>query len=346
MNRKVLTVLLLVMLACPLSTWAADHATANETIWPTQNDVAQTAGNGKKMLENQWAKPFAVLSPNNYTTAGLTVPGTSGTLSINVALGDAYIAGRHISIPGATAVTAVASQTNYVFLKLTRDGGNLVTGASFEVNITSVPPADSIAIATLTSGATTITATADKRTFTGRIEVLTSGTTWTVPAGIKRVYVEVIGAGGGGGGGGGGVTAGGLTTGPAGSPGGTGGTTTFSGLSATGGSGGFGGHGAIVVGGQTGGANGLGTGGMVSLDGHGWPGGNPGNGCSQTSSPGGPGGNGGYAASVLDVTPDTDITISIGASSAGGAGGIGTGGTPCTGQAGKNSEAGAIVIHY
>lgn len=342
MTRKALTVLLLLMFACPLSTWAADHATANETIWPTQNDVALTAGNGKKMLENQWAKPFAVLEPNNYTTAGLTVPGTSASLSINVALGDAYIAGRHVSIPGSTAVTATASQTNFVFLKLTRDGGSLVTGASFEVNLTGVSPADSISIATLTAGASTITATTDLRTFPRRIQTLTSGIEWTVPAGIKRIYVEVLGASGGSGGGGGK----GGTTGPGGTIGGAGGATTFSGLSATGGTGGFGGHGSTAAGGSTGPVDGVGTGGTVNLAGHGRSSVPPGQGCAVGTTQGGSGGNGGYAASVIEVTPDTDITISIGAAGTNGAGGVGTGSSPCTGGAGLNGYPGIIVIYY
>ena len=332
MNRRVLTVLLMLMLACPLSTWAADHVVASETIWPTQNDVAQTAGNGKKMLENQWAKPFAMLSPNNYTLAGLTVPGTSGTLSINVALGDAYIAGRHISIPGATAVTAVASQTNYVFLKLTRDGGNLVTGASFEVNITSVPPADSIAIATLTSGATTITATADKRTFTGRIEVLTSGTTWTVPAGIFRVYVEAIGASGGGGGGHGDIA------GENGAAGGAGGTTSFNALSVTGGAGGLGSQVTYTRRAQS--ASGVGSGGMVNLTGGGRQGGGYGQSFNVTGTAR-DGGDGGYSSGTIDVTPDTDITFAIGA-----AGSAGAAGDAAVSSAGSAGTAGVIIIYY
>ena len=339
--RSLLTLLALLTLPAAAS-YAGDHTVASETIWPSQNDIAATAGDGKKLLENQWAKQAAVVDVNSYTLSGLTVPGTSGTLSINVALGNAYIAGRHLTIPGATAVTAAASNTNYLFLKLTRDGGNLVTGASFEVNTTGISPADSIAIATLTAGATTITATADRRTFPGRIEVLTSGIEWTVPAGIKRIYVEVLGASGGSGGGGGK----GGTTGPGGGIGGAGGTTTFSGLSATGGTGGFGGDGSTALGGSTSAVNGVGTGGAINLTGHGQPSVTPGKGCALTTLSGNSGGNGGYAASVIEVTPDADITISIGAAGSNGAGGIGTGTSPCTGESGKNGLAGIIVIYY
>lgn len=334
--RSLLALLALLTLGAAPA-YAGDHTAANETIWPSQNDIAQTAGDGKKLLENQWAKPLAVLAPNNYTLAGLTVPGTSASLSINVALGSAYISGRHITIPGATAVTAAASNTNYLFLKLTLDASSLVTGVSFEVNTSSVSPANSILLYTLTAGATTITATQDLRTFPARIQTITSGIEWTVPAGIRRVYVEVIGASGGGGGGGG--SASGATAGTAGS---AGGTSTFSGLSVTGGGAGFGGVISTTAGSQ-GATHGVGSGGTINRTGGGNPGGAGGGGGGNASHNGGDGGTGGYASSWLDVTPDSDITLSIGAAGSAGSGGAGSGGT---GAAGRAGTAGMILIHY
>ena len=63
---------------------------------------------------------------------------------------------------------------------------------------------------------------------TRRCITLTSGTSWTVPAGVTYVNVTLVGGGGGGGGGG-----------DTGARGGTGGTTTFTGAtSALGGAGG------------------------------------------------------------------------------------------------------------
>jgi hypothetical protein len=315
----------------------ADYAAASETIWPTQNDIAAVLGDGNKMLENQWNKPLTVLSPNNWTLSGFTVPGSSGTLSLSVALGNAYIAGRHITVPGATSITATASNTNYVFLKLTRDGSNLVTGVSFEVNITGVSPADSIAIATLVAGGSTVTSTSDARTSPGRMQMLTSGTAYVVPAGIRRIYVEVFGASGGGGGGGGsGVSP------TAGTAGGAGGTTTFDALSVTGGGVGT----AGVIGssnGVQGAAHGVGSGGTHNRTGGGSPGGPGGGGGGSASHNGGIGGDGGYSAIVMDVVPDTIISYSIGAAGAAGAAGTGSTGN---GAAGRAGTAGLIVIHY
>ena len=261
----------------------ADHAAVNEDIWPSQNDIAQTAGNGKKLLENQWAKPVAVFSPNNYSLTGLTVPASSTSHDIEVALGTAYLAGRHVTIPGATTVTAAPSSTNYVFAKLTRDGSNLVTGISFEVNTSGAAPADSTPVAILTAGASTITATTDRRILPTTIEVLTSGTSWSFPAGITRIYVEVYGASAGGGGGGAGGDSSAPANGGSGTDGGAGGSTNFGALTATSGAGGASGGGgsATGVGGPAGiaGASGTGSGGAVSFKGLGLSGGPGGSGA-------------------------------------------------------------------
>jgi len=169
----------------PSPVMATDFAAANETIWPSQNDVAQTAGDGKKLLENQWGTLLNGLTTNQYAVvSGLTLPASSGTLNIDVASGTAIIEGRHISIPASTTVTATFSATNYVFLKLTRDGSNLVTGAAFEVNTTGTAPTDSLAVGTLVAGASSITSTTDTRLFfrTGIVEMF-SGAEAAIPVG-------------------------------------------------------------------------------------------------------------------------------------------------------------------
>ena len=328
---------------------AADHAAANETIWPSQNDVAQTAGDGKKLLENQWAKPTAVFAVNNFSLTGLTVPASDADLNIDVALGTAYIAGRHMTIPAATSVMATASSTNFVFLKLTRDGSQLVTGASFEVNTTGTPPADSTPIATLTAGASSISATTDLRILPSTITVLTSGTSWTVPAGITRIYVEVLGASGGGGGGGESCSGGAI--GNNGGAGTAGGTTSFSTLSTTGGAAGGAGLGcAANIAGTAGGAHGVGSGGTINITGYGQPGGNGGgagggpNPTNPNGSRGGTGGASGYSAGFLATTPGASITIAIGSAGSGGA--AGTGGAGSDGGAGVAGQAGRIIITY
>jgi len=155
-------------------------------------------------LENQWASLAADLGANNFTFTGLTVPGSSANLNISVASGSAYLAGRWISIPASTTVTASASATNFVYLKFVRDGSNLATGAKFEVNTTGTPPADATPIATLVASGSAITSTTDERLIgpRGRKVFTATNSTWKIPAGITILDVTVYGSGGGGGGGG------------------------------------------------------------------------------------------------------------------------------------------------
>ncbi len=340
-------VLLILLLIYSLPAQAADYLVSNEDIWPSQNDVAQTAGNGKKLLENQWAKvSTGAFSINNYSLSGLTVPATSASLNIDVALGAAYLAGRSISIPGATTVTATLNATNYIFLKLSRDGANLATGVVLEVNTTGTAPADSTPIATLTAGAATITATVDKRIMPSQpYESWAANGTWTAPAGIYLVKIMAYGAGGGEGGAGGVCTGGGAGT--DGSAGGTGGTTSFGAVvSVNGGIGGSGGIGQPVSGGgcgpyvtgdAAGGAHGSTATGAITLTGKGMMG-------NVNSTNGGNGGNGAYAESFYATTPGSTIIVTIGAGGTGGAGGTnGGGGTAATGAAGS---AGKIILQY
>lgn len=74
---------------------------------------------------------------------------------------------------------------------------------------------------------------------TRKVETLTSGSSWTVPAGVTHVNVTLVGGGGGGG-------AAGCRTDQGFSKGGTGGTTTFTG--ATSASGGYGGNSMVSSG--------------------------------------------------------------------------------------------------
>lgn len=182
----------------------------------------------------------------------------------------------------------------------------------------------------------------------GALVFATSGT-FTVPAGITKVYVEAWGGGGGGGG----SSSGELYNGT------SGGTTSFGsllsatggggggkGISGTGGAGGAGGQGNSL--GLNGGAGGTGTcgyydgeAGISSLsvggasgtsylmgagEGAGGAGGGNDYGCA-----GGGGGGGGFARAFLAVTPGQQIAVSIGAGGlkAGGAG------TQTSGKAGK-----------
>ena len=311
-----------------------DFATATPTLWPSQNDVALTAGQGKTMLETQHEKLAGMLLPNDYTISGFLCPASSVNLSIVIPLGTAYISGRYVTVPGGTTVTATASLTNFVFLKLPRDGATLTTGASFEVNTTGTPPADCVEIATMVASVGAITSTTDRRVLPTTITALTSGTAFVVPGGITSVYVQVFGASGGGGGGGGvGASPGGNA--------GAGGTTTFGALTANGGGAGQGGCGSTAVSGLTTPVQGTASAATVTITGGGREGG-AGGPCQIGASPGLSGANGGYAADYVTTTPGATVTYAIGAAGTAGAAGIGA--TP--GIAGAAGQAGYIVVSY
>lgn len=154
-------VLIVVFLLFARLGYAADYPVILETIWPSQNDVTNTPGNGKKLLENQWESAISSLTDSqDFVVSGCDFTTPGGTLNINVTGGcKAMVSGRYISFPGAIGITATPNLTNYVFLKLTRDGANLVTGAVLEVNVSGIAPADSVPIGTLVAGPSSITST-------------------------------------------------------------------------------------------------------------------------------------------------------------------------------------------
>lgn len=165
----------------------ADYATTTPTIWPSQNDIAATAGNGKTWLENMGG-PWRKGHERNYIVQGFQIPVSSGSLVLVIPTGEAFIAGRYCgSMSGTTSVTVTANQTNYLFLKLTRDGSSLGNGLSIECNITGTPPADSIFIGLAFAGAATITETADCRQFAPFPDTLIGGPT-TIGAGSTRSH--------------------------------------------------------------------------------------------------------------------------------------------------------------
>ena len=324
------------------STTLVEYLISGETIFPSGYDIAAVAGDGITMKERALSDNWLGLqSVNNFTYSGMVIPVSSLTLSLTMPLGVAYIAGRYLSIP-ATVLTFSPSTTSYIFLKVTRDASLNVTGAWYEVNTTSTPPADATPIATATTSVGAVTSTTDARLLGPKgVIAITSGTSWVVKAGLSRIFTEVIGASGGGGGGaegGGSVNAGGA--------GGAGGTTSFDTLSVTGGAAGTGGPG-----GQSGGtgpvARGVGSGGTISRTGMGKPGGGGGyggNNAGQSGMYGQDGGDGGYCASYMNVTPGTSITIAIGAAGTAGAGGSGS--AQPDGAAGVVGLAGEILVHY
>jgi len=210
-------------------------------------------------------------SYNATSTTSLTV-GT-GSKSLTVDTGKGYAVGQ------AVMIASTAGPTNYLTGQVTSyDSG---TGA-LVVNVTSVAGSGTVAAWTVSVSA--VVAGGGVSPYS--IVVLTSGTSWTCPAGVTRAVLTVVGGCGGGGsatstGGPGGGGAGGFaraivsltpatsytysiggagSAGPAGGAGGTGGNSTFVIASDTfTGAGGLGGGGSTSSAAGQGGAGGGGT---------------------------------------------------------------------------------------
>ena len=329
--------------------------TATAHVFPSANDLegAQPNGWGETLYEKNLATFWlAGLQVNNYTISGAVLPASDADLTVPIPTGKFWLDGRFVEI-AATNITFPASSTSFLFAKLLKDVNGNVSSVAFEHNTSGTPPADATPIGSLVSSGSAITSTTDRRIVaTGYVEVLTSGTSWSFPAGITRVYAEVLGASGGGGGGGEGYASASGAPGNDGSAGGGGGSTTFGPLTANGGGGGARGNGGGSASAVPASASpGSSSGGTVVLTGMGAPGGLSGLGGSGSAisvpsgQTGGPGDNGGYAASYIMGAVGSTVTYTIGSAGSAGAGGDG----PYEGTPGGNGlvgQAGRIVIHY
>lgn len=144
----------------------ADYASTSETINPTQNDVAVTAGQGSGALELRMTPLLSRIAGHSFVVSGMNIStATSTSLVVPVSAGSAVIEGYSVETTGATNVTCVASVDNYIFGVLTRDGAGLATGLTFR-NSTSTSGAaiaDSVPLGLAVAAASTFTSLTDLR---------------------------------------------------------------------------------------------------------------------------------------------------------------------------------------
>lgn len=132
-------------------------------IFPSVNDVAPVAGDGITIKEANLVSLLAALVNKAFVISGLTAPSSSVNLNLDIALGEAFIKGYWVKLDAATTVSCTNGSLNHIYLKLTKDGGGNVTGATFEVNTTGVAPADSVKVRTATATGGALIATTDAR---------------------------------------------------------------------------------------------------------------------------------------------------------------------------------------
>ncbi len=136
-----------------------------ERVFPSVNDLAAVAGDGKHAREqNLAAKWLRKLFPNNFVYTGLTLSAPGG-LTARVAAGEIWLEGYYVGI-GQTDIALAASSTNHLYIKLVRDGaGNVANpgGVQIEANTTGTPPADSHKLGTQVTDGSGITGGTDTR---------------------------------------------------------------------------------------------------------------------------------------------------------------------------------------
>ncbi len=108
--------------------------------------------------------------------SGMTVSTVSG-LTVAVATGIAFLKGYYVNITAAENITLAASSTNYVYVQLKRNAQgevNTVTGPSAQItsNTTGTAPADSILVAKVVTGVSTVTTITAQRALTSTDDMI------------------------------------------------------------------------------------------------------------------------------------------------------------------------------
>ena len=330
---------------------------------------------GQYLKSNGASAPTWADASTVYTKTTFTATASQTTFTVNYTIGyvDVFLNGVKLTVTdytasnGTSVVLAVAAALNdivetlsWTIWSVTNTAIGAGTGTSLALNGATLGSnalaatgtaniSGNLTAGSVTFGSTTLVATAPT------VQSLTSGTTYTTPAGVKYIKILMIGGGGGGCGVSSGV--GYLTGGTGGdssfnsitAKGGTGGSNTAEGAGGTGGTGSTnvtlrragaaGGQGAsssvAVYSGGGGGVSpfgGAGTGGRPN-------GGNGGSAVANTGSGGGgsggqgagsiigqAGGGAGEYVQMIISAPSATYTYAIGASGAGGAGATYTGG--------------------
>lgn len=144
------------------------QVTATAHVFPSANDLfgPGSAGDGRNSYEKNLADRWLafLFSQNCVISGGLLV--TSGTLTMAVPTGKAYLAGRFVEWQ-ATNVTFPASNTSHVWVRVLRDGSTNASSVVIEHNTTGTDPsaADSTKLGTVTTSGSAITGVTDVRSF-------------------------------------------------------------------------------------------------------------------------------------------------------------------------------------
>jgi hypothetical protein len=110
-------------------------------VYPT---VARVGGDNYAIhMEPNVSKALAAVAGGSRVASGFEVVSTT-SVAVTLSPGKAIISGYYVETTADTKVYFYPGETNYIYLKLIRDGYGLVTDALIECNTTGVKPTDSI----------------------------------------------------------------------------------------------------------------------------------------------------------------------------------------------------------
>lgn len=138
--------------------------TANATVYPSANDVAEIAKQGRFGTEQKHTDLIRKYV-ENHVVSGFALPASDPDLTITVPSGEAVIDGRLVTISATTDVLLTASSTNHIFLQLSFDGNGDVDGVDMIFNITGATAPNAVKIGRAITSGTAVTSTVDERNF-------------------------------------------------------------------------------------------------------------------------------------------------------------------------------------
>lgn len=136
--------------------------TADSTVYPSANDIAETEKEGRYATEQSHTE-LLQLWVENHVVSGFTVPSSDPDLTLQVGAGECVIDGRRVVVSAATDMTLTDAATNHIWVQLSFDGDGNVDGVDMVFNTTGTPVANAVKIAEAVAAAGAITGTKDFR---------------------------------------------------------------------------------------------------------------------------------------------------------------------------------------
>lgn len=136
--------------------------TANSTVYPSANDIAETEKEGRYATEQSHTE-LMELWLANHIVSGFLLPASDPDLTITIPAGTCVIDGRRVVVSSTTDITLTDAATNHIWVQLSFDGDGNVDGVDIVANTSGTPPANSIKIGEAVAAGAAITGTTDLR---------------------------------------------------------------------------------------------------------------------------------------------------------------------------------------